>query len=457
MIRQLLWLPLLPSMALAADDFARQWPLQLSRADAGAYRVPLDASVYTAAHWPDLRDVRVVDADGVLVASAVQAAAELGATPAQRVELPWFVVPASPATASGDLSVVVQRGADGRLSIRNALGAGAGDGADPVWLVDLGAQAPQLRALRVEWADPAATVDVGYRLEASSDLRSWQVIDPQVRLLQSSNQGRVLRQDRIALATSQRYLRLVPLQRHGAPALRRLLGELGTRAEAGDWQWQDLRADAAGDPRKGFIYTLRGRFPVQRIDVAMPANTTATWQLASREAPAGKDPARDGWRVHAGRWNTWSLSEAGQLQRSPPLSLDSTVMDRQWRLLAQGAAVSEAPVLRLGYRPGSVVFLAQGKPPYALVAGSAAEVAASAPLAPLLAGLRERHGPQWQPAAAALGQGTERTGESAYQPAVPPRDWKRALLWVVLVVGALVVAGFALALLRGGRGQPGGG
>jgi hypothetical protein len=68
----------------------------------------------------------------------------------------------------------------------------------------------------------------------------------------------------------------------------------------------------------------------------------------------------------------------------------------------------------------------------------------------------ERHGPQWQPAAATLGQGTERAGASAYQPPVPPRDWKSALLWVVLVVGALVVAGFALALLRGGRGQPGG-
>ena len=64
MIKRLLVLALLPLGTQASADFARQWPLQLSRPDAGAYRVPLDASVYQAAHWRDLRDVRVLDADG---------------------------------------------------------------------------------------------------------------------------------------------------------------------------------------------------------------------------------------------------------------------------------------------------------------------------------------------------------------------------------------------------------
>ena len=86
MIKRLLVLALLPLGTQASADFARQWPLQLSRPDAGAYRVPLDASVYQAAHWRDLRDVRVLDADGKPVASAVYPAAtipepEAGATP----------------------------------------------------------------------------------------------------------------------------------------------------------------------------------------------------------------------------------------------------------------------------------------------------------------------------------------------------------------------------------------
>ncbi|SBV36684.1 exported hypothetical protein [uncultured Stenotrophomonas sp.] len=75
MIKRLLVLALLPLSAQAGTDFARQWPLQLSQPDAGAYRVPLDASVHQAAHWRDLRDVRVLDADGKPVPSAVYAAA----------------------------------------------------------------------------------------------------------------------------------------------------------------------------------------------------------------------------------------------------------------------------------------------------------------------------------------------------------------------------------------------
>ena len=68
MIKRLLVLALLPLGAQANDDFARQWPLQLTQPDAGAYRVALDASVYQAAYWRDLRDVRVIDADGKPVA-----------------------------------------------------------------------------------------------------------------------------------------------------------------------------------------------------------------------------------------------------------------------------------------------------------------------------------------------------------------------------------------------------
>ena len=64
MIRRLWWMALLPLAAQAADDFALQWPLQPAQADAGAYRVTLDAGVYRAAYWRDLRDVQVLDADG---------------------------------------------------------------------------------------------------------------------------------------------------------------------------------------------------------------------------------------------------------------------------------------------------------------------------------------------------------------------------------------------------------
>ncbi|WP_269792018.1 DUF3999 domain-containing protein [Stenotrophomonas sp. Iso1] len=455
MIKRLLWLALLPLSAQAADDFAQQWPLQLSQPDAGAYRVPLEASVYAAAHWRDLRDVRVIDADGKPVASVVYAAATPLPGPLRTVELQWFALPVSAATADDDLSVVVQRDTQGKVvSIRNSVAsAGAAGTADPVWLVDLGDDAGKLRALLVDWADAGATLDLGYRLEGSDDLRGWQVLDPQVRLVQLSNQGRELRNNAIKVETGLRYLRLVPLQRSGAPVLRGLRGEMADVVDAGDWQWQELKADAGGSAKEGYFYALQGRLPIQRLDVVMPANSAVSWSVYSRDADRpGADGNTPDWQLLTRGWNAWNLSEAGKQQRSVPLETSGTITDRQWRLLAEpGSVPSEAPLLRLGYRPGSVVFLAQGRAPYLLVAGSANVVDTQAALDPMLDALRARNGAHWQPAVARLGANAVRAGDVAYQATKAPRDWKNVLLWAVLVLGALAVAGFAFSLLRSSR------
>lgn len=459
MIKRLLWLALLPMSAQAADDFARQWPLQLSQSDAGAYRATLDAPVYAAAYWRDLRDVRVLDADGKPVASAVYAAATPVSAPPRTVELQWFALPVAATTADDDLSVVVQRDTAGKLlSIRNSVAAGSTAGAaDPVWLVDLGDEAGKLRALHVDWADPGATLDLGYRLEGSDDLRGWQVLDPQVRLVQLNNQGRALRNNTIKVETDLRYLRLVPLQRSGAPALRGLRGELVDAVDSGDWQWLELKAQPGGNAKDGYLYALQGRLPVQRLDVLMPANSAVSWRVSSRDPDRpGADGKNPDWQLLTSGWNTWSLSEAGAQQRSAPLETSGTITDRQWRLQAEpGSIPAEPPLLRLGYRPGSVVFLAQGRAPYLLVAGSANVTDTQAALDPMLDALRARNGKQWQPAVAILGAGAVRAGDAAYQPAKPPRDWKNLLLWAVLVLGALAVAGFAFSLIRGSRDTKG--
>ncbi len=450
MIKRLWWMALLPLTAHAADDFATQWPLRLAQDDAGAYRVALDAGVYRAAYWRDLRDVQVIDADGRPMASAVQAAATPIAGPARQVELDWFALPASAATTTGeDLSVVVQRDAGGRVvSVRNSLGAAGAAQGDPSWLVDLGRQAGQVRALGVEWEGEPAALDLGYRLEGSDDLRRWQVLDPEVRLVRLRNQGRQLSSDRIALSTSLRYLRLVPLQREGAPPLRALHGELAASADAGDWQWIELAAPDAAAPAR-FRYRMQGRYPVQQVDVAMPANTAVSWTVSSSDEDRKAADATQAWQHRASGWNTWTLQEGERKQASAPLQLGQETSDRDWQLQAEPAvAGTPAPALKLGYRPGSVVFLAQGRAPYLLVAGNARAEARATNLEPMLVALRARNGAQWQPAAAVLGEGAMRAGDKAYAPAVPARDWKNLVLWAVLVAGALAVAGFALSLLR---------
>ena len=57
----------------------------------------------------------------------------------------------------------------------------------------------------------------------------------------------------------------------------------------------------------------------------------------------------------------------------------------------------ETPTLRLGYRPEVLVFLAEGRAPYSLLAGSARAERAPAVLPALVDALRQQRGQDWQP------------------------------------------------------------
>ncbi len=451
MTRQFLWLALLLPLGAAAatpDAYARQWPLQLSRADAGAYRVVLRGEVYAAAYWRDLRDVQVLDADGKPVSSAVYPAASATQEVLRAVDLPWFALPDTAATDGGTLAVLVERGSDGTVvAIRNSAQAPAHAGnGNPAWLIDRGPTPGMLHSLSARWADTQAALDLSYRVEGSDDLRDWQLLDPRMHLLQLRNQNRQLRKDSIALETSLRYLRLVPLQPTGGLALLGFRGDVGGLAQPDQWQW--MTATAAETTPTGDLYRIPGRLPVQRLQIVMPANSTASWDVSSRD-PADHGDAPTPWQMHATGWTAWTLADGGTSQHSPALAIARPTSDREWRLrLASGTAPSAPPILHLGFQAGSVVFLAQGRAPYSLVAGSAAQRPRQTTLAPMLEALRASHGTQWQPASADLGSGGVRAGNVAYQPPPVPRDWKTLLLWGVLVLGALTVAGFALSLLR---------
>jgi cytochrome c-type biogenesis protein CcmH/NrfF len=139
------------------------------------------------------------------------------------------------------------------------------------------------------------------------------------------------------------------------------------------------------------------------------------------------------------------VGNAAERGQSPAQVLDATLRDRYWKLVPS-QPIASAPVLRWGYRAESLVFLAQGAPPFALAVGSARVTRPQAPLSTTLAAIREQRGRQWQPALATLQTPAQPlAGSAALQPL---RDWKSVLLWGLLVAGALLVAGFAFSLLR---------
>jgi hypothetical protein len=326
---------------------------------------------------------------------------------------------------------------DTRLSTARASQARATE----AWLVDASA-VDGVVALWLSWEPGQTPLDLAYRVEGSDNLRDWRMLQPRAPLVDLVRDGERLQQRRIPLQGSARYLRLLPSDGSGTLRLTAVQAELAAVAPAADWRWQALEGRAVDDRgTTHYEYVLDGRFPVERVDLLLPGHSAGEWTLYSR------DEATTPWVRRTGPWVSFRIGDDGA-DRSPPQPLSGAIRDRHWRL-SGSVATARAPVLRLGWQPETMVFVAQGEAPYALVAGSARAARADAPMPQLLEAIRRQRGIDWQPATATLGTREQAGGAQALVPADEPRDWKAWLLWALLVGGALLVGAFAISLLRG--------
>ncbi len=453
-MKRFAWIALLPLVAFAGvrDDYAQQWPLTLSRDDAGAYRLVLDREVYSRIHAANLQDVEVVNAEGVAVPSALFAPEQPLAQAARKVELPWFALPSQPGGVAQDITLISERNADGsvRAIATRVTDAGAQVASSRELLIDASRLREPVAALELDWAAGEGTLNAGYRIEGSDDLRNWNVLNERGQLVDLARGGERLKQNRIDVAGGSRYLRLVPLQQGVTPQITVVRAELASPPAAQAWQWEEIdgKRIVEKDGVASFHYQVSGRYPFERADVLLPGNNTNEWVLASRDDEEAQ------WQPAAAPWMAFQVEGGDASNRSPPQPLQQVMRDRHWRLLPKTDVHGALPKLRLGYRPEVVVFLAQGKGPYSLVAGSARAKRADAPLPQLVDAMRTQRGQEWQPATAYLGKAQALAGDQALTPAPIERDWKAWLLWALLIGGALIVAGFAFSLLKKPSANP---
>ena len=156
-----------------------------------------------------------------------------------------------------------------------------------------------------------------------------------------------------------------------------------------------------------------------------------------------RDDAEEAWRQRG----EMTLST---LENSPnqafALEQHSYRRDRSWQIEAE-PPLDHLPELELEVVQDTLVFLAQGEPPWQLRVGS--REAGIRQLAPSsLNELSQSIGPIWQWPEIRV-SAPERIGDdSLLEPPTEPIEWSRYLLWLVLVVGSLLVIVMAVRLLR---------
>ncbi|HEY3635210.1 MAG TPA: DUF3999 family protein [Caldimonas sp.] len=425
-------------------------------------QIALPAAAYGRVEQDGLRDLRIVDARGERVPFAILPPRSTVYASEQVREASLYPLPAKP-SASGDWPSPVDVVVEGdRISVRRhggTLASAPASGASPGWLVDSGehrADEPLPRSLRLRWSAPAE-FSVAYSIETSDDLRQWRPGGSGQLMALQSPAGPLTQPVVVLPAAPARFVRLVWSDPAAAPVLtgasvlatgRRELAfdparELTFAASA------EPAGPAASDPaaRRALHFDLGGVLPLIDVDLRFDSGTHV--------APArlqGRARSDQPWG-DLGSGVFYRLERGSDSAGSPPIALPVAV--RFLRIVPdERASALDAAQARLVVHAAlaSIVFAAQGEPPFRLLAGSRDAPAGALPVSvvvPQLESERARFGHatlgEFQADAAAARAAEDEVRQARLRP------W---LLWAVLIAGVIGLGALVWRLARSGPAQP---
>ncbi len=465
---------LLASLAVGAanaagpmDNYAYRWPLK-TEGNNVAWQFELTPEVYAALRDPKLRDFEVFNSEGRAIPVAPLTVSAQVSPQSQWVWMPSFALPRGDAVdgvaAGGDVSLRIERDSGGQLRMLEAQVQGATPPADATTTenaianataIDYVIDASTIRRdsgtatidrLDLQWSHSDRDVRARFAVEASDDLEHWQTLVEAAAVLSLKQNGATLQRRTIALPpTAQSYLRLrqldgdalqslqIQARRHDSAAS--VYAGFVTRTALAEY----VDSGEAEQGMRWYRYRLPAALPVTQVGIALATdNATAEVEL---QALIGEQ-----W-TSMGRFSVFRLRQGELTVDNDDHLLGMATTAREWRLRTI-APMDPPPRIEATYLPDRFVFLAQGKGPYTLAAGSRSAQRAPMPVEQALAPMRKHFGADWQPPMASLGMRAAAGGDAAYDAPKTPPNWRGWLLWVLLIGGALIVAGFAMSLIR---------
>ncbi len=451
---------LLAAAASAADEPAFRYAAPITVSSPGAFvQLPLPAAAYGRSASANLADLRIVDARGERVPFAVLAPRQPEAqTTEQQRDATLYPLPAKPA-ADGTWPAPIEVTVEGdRISVKRlAAGATTAPVTQPAgWLFDLGERQrddPPPQSLRIAWSGPAEFT-AAFRFDSSDDLRQWRSGGSGQLMALASPSGPLTQPTVVLGANPGRFVRLVWAAAATAPqvsAAKVIAAQHGSKvldapviiiASPSAEPAGKTAADAAS-PR-ALHFDLGGTLPITQLDLRWTSGT-----LVAPVRLQARDDAHEPWR-ELGAAVFYRLERGTEVASSPPFTI--TTDARYIRVLPdpRAAALDAAQTQLVVQAPlASLVFAAQGQPPYTLQAGAKVTAPSALPVATLVPSLdkeRERFG------SATLGQWSEESSvaraEQAQQQRAALRPW---LLWSVLLAGVAGLGFMVWQLARSPR------
>jgi hypothetical protein len=419
---------------ISPKDFA-YGQLAIPARDAAVYRFSLPLTVYQNTYREDLGDLRVFNAEGVVVPFSLSRPVTQSSSHKTSIAVPLFPLHEGARILIDGVHLTINStGSAVNLQTQNGTTTNA---AVRQYLLDARALDATLSALQLSWPDAASEYIGRLSVEVSDDLAVWRSLVAAAPIANLRANDQTLVENRVELPpTKAKFWRLSWVGITPSFELASVLAEPAASLTEPDRASLDVGGVADPKNPREYTFDLGGHPPVSRVNVLLPeANSVIDVELSSRLA------ANAPWRViiHSAFYRLKTPDAAEQQNASLEVSPDT---DRYWRTRILGAGSSPQSPLRLHVEwiPTEVTFLAQGHAPYMLAYGNASANRAEGDLSHLPNSL------EIAPAILGPAQLSGGTARLIANPAPFPR--MRVVLWSVLLLAVAVLAWMAYRIAR---------
>jgi hypothetical protein len=433
-------------------DFAYGIPLQTGGLDA-LYEFSLPDDVYRAVTRGDLGDICIFNGQGEVVPFTLPRKPDPARDATESRKLHLFPVTGNRYEDADAMSLLVKKGAGGAIISVETSDRGIKQSRITAYLLDASSLKAPLASLELEWEEQSEGTVAKLRVEGSNNLEDWAAIAPSAVLMRLRYGEHRLERRSIEMGESRmKYYRISSTTAADPPKLIAAVARLNAEETDQPRHWASLTAE----PRKGqavdYLFTMAGLMPVDRIRIQLPQENTliqATFFSRATE--------RDPWKPGPSAL-LYRLRIRGEEITSPDIILPvSSDRYRLMRIEPSGGGLGKGlPVVKLGWIPARVLFIARGESPFQLAYGSGSSGDCAHGGNTLFQRFSDQQKDRYVAGVAIPGPPSLLGGKAALRKPLLPSNGKTVVLWSLLLLGVGLLAWMALRLYRQMNNSKGG-
>ncbi|MBU0483034.1 MAG: DUF3999 domain-containing protein [Proteobacteria bacterium] len=442
---QLIW-PIAPLHAAPTPDMFA-YGMQIETASGNAfYELELPLEVYQAVTSKDLNDLRIFNAEGLIVPHEVyRPDNRIYQKDTVQAELPFFPI-TTPVNSSGDeVTIHIEKDEQGTIvDVKTGNGQPLADQKITSYLLDASRlQGKSISSLELLWSDQPIEFMGNIYVESSTDLTNWRKITTGTIARLSYGNYRLDRTT-IPLPQAGKYLRLSWPKGQDTLTLTKVVARanMAYTVNQPDYHWTKAQVLPISDKPGHYKIDLGGLLPADKIKIR-PKERNSMAGVILYSGLSGEKGNDEQWRGLI-----YNLDYQGTALYNAETNIKRTE-SRFWLLTVEQSEtmINNPPDIEFGWQPHRLIFLAQGNGPFLLAYGSTNVPRPDFKVDPLLSKYRQGSG-IIKPGLVTPGPQYVLAGPDRLLPVPPSLPWKKYILWATLLAGVLTIGAMSVTLYR---------